>query len=402
MFYKVDNGNITNPKGFKASGVSCGLKGEDKKDLALIVSDCIADVAAVFTTNVVKGHSLQVSMNNINNGKAKAIVINSGNANACNGEQGYEDALEMTRVVASELECVSGDVLVGSTGVIGFLLPMDKIIPGIKSAAKKLSYDGGHDAELAIMTTDKIAKEACVQFKVNDKTVTIGGIAKGSGMIHPNMATMIGVITTDANISAPLLDNALKKCVNKSFNRVTVDGDTSVCDKVIIMANGKAGNAEILDDTEEYKLFTEALEYVCKSLSKKIAKDGEGATKLIDVIVNNAVSPKCAKDIAFSVAKSPLVKTAIFGEDANWGRIITAAGYSGAQFDPQLVDIYIGDVKCCENGTALLFDEDKAKKQLMNDEVSIVIDLKSGDFSDHVWTCDFSYEYVEINGSYRS
>ncbi|MCX7708934.1 MAG: bifunctional glutamate N-acetyltransferase/amino-acid acetyltransferase ArgJ [Clostridia bacterium] len=399
---KYIDGGVTSPKGFKATGVACGLKKNGNKDLAIVCSDVPAAAAGVFTTNVVKGHSLQLTMENIKKGVAKAVVINSGNANACVGEQGLKDAREMASCAAALLDCPADSILVGSTGVIGMPLNMEAVRSGIRAAAASLSYEGGHSAEEAIMTTDLIPKEAAVEFEIQGKKVTLGGMAKGSGMIHPNMATMIGVISTDAKISKELLDKALKEVTGFTFNRVSVDGDTSVCDKVLILANGMAENPEIQSEGDDYKKFKDALEYVCTHLARLIAKDGEGATKLVEIAVDGAATKEDAYKIVCSVAKSPLVKTAIFGEDANWGRIFTAAGYSGASFNPDLVDIYIGDLKVCSSGIALKFDEDKAKEILKEKEVKIRIALKDGTASDRMWTCDFSYDYVKINGSYRS
>ncbi|MEN2774685.1 bifunctional glutamate N-acetyltransferase/amino-acid acetyltransferase ArgJ [Acetivibrio clariflavus] len=398
----VIDGGVTAPKGFKAAGVACGLKNNGKKDLAVVCSDDIAVATGVFTTNLVKGHSLQLTMNHIKKGYAQSIVINSGNANACIGGQGNKDALEIAELTAQLLQCNAENVLVGSTGVIGIPLDMSKIRSGIKTSIANLSAEGGHEACEAIMTTDLVPKEIAVEIEIQGKKIRIGGMAKGSGMIHPNMATMIGVITTDANISHNLLDKALKEVVGYTFNRVSVDGDTSVCDMVLILANGKAGNEGISEEDMEYRNFKSALEHVCTYLAKMIAKDGEGATKLIEVKADGAATPDDAYKVVSAVAKSPLVKTAIFGEDANWGRIITAAGYSGADFDPTLVDIYIGDLMVCQNGCALKFDEDKAKEILKEKEVTILINLKKGNYSDRIWTCDFSYDYVKINGSYRS
>lgn len=398
----VISGGVTAPKGFKAAGVSCGIKKDDKKDLAIICSDDIAIAAGVFTKNVVKGHSLQMTMEHIKNGCARAAVINSGSANACVGETGYKNAKEIAEAAGCLVGCDCENILVGSTGVIGLPLDMPKILSGVKKAASMLSPEGSHDAAQAIMTTDLVKKEIAVETEIQGKKVKIGAIAKGSGMIHPNMATMISVITTDVNISKELLDKALKETVSHTFNRVSVDGDTSVCDMVVIFANGKAENTGILNEDTEYNNFKCALEFVCEHLSRLIAKDGEGATKLIEVIAEGAASSDDAYKVVSSIAKSPLVKTAIFGEDANWGRIITAAGYSGAEFDPNLIDISIGSLLVCKNGTALDFDEGEAKKILEKDEVQLKVNLNIGPFSDRIWTCDFSYDYVKINGNYRS
>ncbi|MCR4435485.1 MAG: bifunctional glutamate N-acetyltransferase/amino-acid acetyltransferase ArgJ [Clostridiales bacterium] len=398
----LNDGGVTTPEGFFAAGVACKLKKDGKKDLAILCSDSIAAAAGVFTTNVVKGHSLQVTMENIKHGYAQAVVINSGNANACVGEIGYRDAKEIAVLTSQLLKCEPEDILIGSTGVIGIPLNMPSIREGIRNAVDNLSPDGGHDAAEAIMTTDLVSKEIAVELEIQGEKVYIGGMAKGSGMIHPNLATMIAVLTTDINISKSLLDKALKEIVKYTFNRVSVDGDTSVCDMVIILANGEANNAGILQETEEYDKFKKALEFVCMYLAKKIAQDGEGATKLIEVVAEGAATEEDAYKVVSSIARSPLVKTAFFGEDANWGRIITAVGYSGAEFDPNLVDIHIGDLMVCRNGNAVNFDEDKAKEILKKREVKVHVNLKKGNCRDRIWTCDFSYDYVKINGSYRS
>lgn len=398
--------NINNeqfiPKGFRAAGVSCGIKKNGNKDLALIVSSVPAVAAGVFTKNIVKGHSLKWSMDKIKNNRIFAIAINSGNANACVGPGGDFDAELMASFAAREIGCGKEQVLLASTGVIGYHLPMDKIEAGIKQACAQLSGDNFNDAASAIMTTDTFRKEASMRITLSGKPVTIYGMAKGSGMIHPNMATMIGIILTDANISKALLQKALSTVVDKSFNRISVDGDTSVCDKVLLLANSMAGNDEIKTEDEDYHAFLSALANIATALSKMLARDGEGATKLVEVRVRNADSAETAHMIANAISKSPLVKTALFGEDANWGRILTAAGYSGAEFNPDTVDVYIGDVLTCKNGTGLRFDEQKALEILKKNEITITVDLKMGDEEDTMWTCDLSYDYVKINGSYRT
>ena len=399
---EVIDGGVTASEGFFASGISCGIKKNGKKDLALVCSEDIAAAAGVFTTNIVKGHSLQVTMEHIINGYATAIIINSGNANACVGKQGYQDAKEITEIASQFLECTPSNILLGSTGVIGVPLDMDVIRPAIEQLVSEMSPDGGHDAAEAIMTTDTFCKEKAVSFKIQGKPVIVGGIAKGSGMIHPKMATLIGIITTDVNISRGLLNKALKEIVNRTFNRVSIDGETSVCDMVVIMANGMADNPPIINEDNDYKKFKDALNFVCGELAKMIARDGEGATKFIEVNVLGAASENDAYNIASAIAKSPLVKTALFGEDANWGRIINAAGYSGATFNPEKVDIYIGNLLVCKNGSAAAFDEEQAKAILQQKEIAITLKLKDGNFSDKMWTCDLSYDYVKINGSYRS
>ena len=398
----IINGGVTAPKGFTAAGTACGIKKDEKKDLAIVCSEHTATAAGVFTTNVVKGHSLQLTLEHIKDHCAKAVVVNSGNANACIGEQGLKDAKEITALTADILQCKPENILFNSTGVIGQALDMDALRLGIPKAASSLSENGSCDAAQAILTTDLITKEIAVELAINGEKVRIGGMAKGSGMIHPNMATMIGIVTTDANLPPLLLEKALKAAVKTSFNRVSVDGDTSVCDMVVMLANGAVAHTPIQSEEAAFKAFTEALSYVCLSLSKMIAQDGEGATKLIEICAQGAASEEDAYKIVCAVAKSPLVKTAIFGEDANWGRIITAVGYSGAGFDPNAVDISIGGLTVCKNGTALPFDENKAKAILEQKEVSILIQLNEGCFSDRMFTCDFSYDYVKINGSYRS
>jgi len=398
----IINGGVTAPEGFFATGIACGLKKDGKKDLAIVCSEDSAAAAGVFTTNKVKGHSLQLTMEHIKSGYTNAIIINSGNANACVGEQGHADALEIATITSGLLECSPQDILVGSTGVIGKPLNMEAIRPGLEALVSGMDPDGGHDAQEAIMTTDTMFKEVAVELELQEAKVVIGAMAKGSGMIHPNMATMIGVITTDANISRKLLDKALKDVVKRTFNRVTVDGDTSVCDMVVILANGMADNAGIINESEDYEQFRDALEYVCNHLARLIAKDGEGATKLVEVVAEGAGSPDDAYKAAVAIAKSPLVKTAIFGEDANWGRIFTAVGYSGAEFDPAYTDIYIGGLLVCKNGCAVDFDEAAAKELLKKSEIKLLVKLNKGVYTDHVWTCDFSYDYVKINGSYRT
>ncbi len=399
---QVINGGVTAPEGFFATGVACGLKKDGGKDLAIICSEDSAAAAGVFTTNKVKGHSLQLTMEHIKTGYANALIINSGNANACVGEQGYKDAKEMAEIASRLLDCNPEGILVGSTGVIGKPLNMDAIRKGIEELVSGMDPEGGRDAQEAIMTTDLMRKEIAVELDLQDTKVVIGGMAKGSGMIHPNMATMIGVITTDVNISRKLLDKALKESVKQTFNRVSVDGDTSVCDMVIIMANGLADNPGIINEDEDYENFCKALDYVCTTLSRLIARDGEGATKLVEVVVEGAGNSEDAYKAVSAIAKSPLVKTAIFGEDANWGRIITAAGYSGADFEPSNTDIFIGDLMVCKSGCALPFDEIKAKEILHGSEVRILVKLNKGIYSDRMWTCDFSLDYIKINANYRT
>ncbi|HAL74708.1 MAG TPA: ornithine acetyltransferase [Clostridiales bacterium] len=401
---KIIDGGITAPQGFYAAGVACGLKKNGQPDLALIASDRPASVAGVFTRNVVKGHSLQLAREHIRNGLARAVVINSGNANACVGQPGLDDARTMAALVAHRIGCPIEQVLTGSTGVIGKRLDMNAVSSGIDAAYASLaeSDESAHLAERAIMTTDLIPKERVVRFQLDGREITVAGMAKGSGMIHPNMATMISVITTDCAVEPAVLQQSLTAAVNKTFNRVSVDGDTSVCDMVIVLANGAAGNTLLTQTSDGTHLLAQAIELVSTELSRLIARDGEGATKLVEVQVNGAASSDDAYKIVLAVAKSPLVKTAIFGEDANWGRVLTAAGYSGADFNPDGCDIYLGNLKVCEKGCALLFDEVLAKQILQQKDILIRIELSEGVASDRMWTCDFSYDYVRINGSYRT
>lgn len=394
---------VTAPKGYQASGVACGLKKNGNRDLALICSDVPATCAGIFTTNLVKGHSLQWSKARLEEGyPVKAVAVNSGCANACVGVEGDEDARRMATIAAELASCNAESVLLGSTGVIGFRLDMDKINAGLQQAHATLNHDGGSEAAKAVMTTDTFPKEASRLVTLDNTRVTIGGMAKGSGMIHPNMATMISVVTTDANITREMLQKALKEAADRSFNRVSVDGDTSVCDMVLMLANGLSESPLIESEGPLYHQFLEALTAVCIDLSKMLARDGEGATKLIEIEVQNASDRDTSHKILNAIAKSPLVKTAIFGQDANWGRILTAAGYSGASFDPGRVDIFLGDVMVCKDGKALVFDESAALEILKAPEVKILIDLKSGEITDRLWTCDLTYDYIKINGSYRT
>lgn len=402
MIY-IEQGTVTSPKGFKAAGIAAGIKAGEKKDMALVVSDCEANAAGVYTRNVVKGHSLQLTMKHMAGGKLKAVVVNSGCANACVGEAGETAALHVCEKAAKLAGTECSRIAIGSTGVIGYVLPEEKMLAGLDTAFAALSENGGHDAELAIMTTDTVPKEYAVKVRIGEKDITVGGIAKGSGMIHPNMGTMISILTTDASVSAEVLDHILHAVTEVTFNRVSVDGDTSVCDMCLLLANGLAGNAEITDvNSAEAALLQEAILAVCDSLARALAKDGEGATKLLEVIVKNALTKEDAYKAAVAVAKSPLCKTAFFGEDANCGRIVTAVGYSGANFDPLAIDLYLGDLKTYENGCALPFDEEEALAILKQNEVCVTVDLKTGNCHDKMWTCDFSYDYVKINGSYRS
>lgn len=400
---KEIEGSITAPRGFLAQGVAAQIKYADRKDVAVIYAEQRCQAAAVYTTNRVRAACIDLCRENLADGYARAIVVNSGNANACTGRQGVEDARQMANITARLLNIDAGDVLVASTGVIGVAMPMDRIETGIKEAAATLSKEGGREAAMAIITTDLVAKEIAVEVEIQGKTVCIGGIAKGSGMIHPNMATMLAFISTDAAVSSACLQKMLKKAVDNSFNMISVDRDTSTNDMVAILASGLAGNSMIEEaGSPEYLILEEALAYVCTALAKMIARDGEGATRMIEVQVLNAADQENARLIARSITSSNLTKAAIFGEDANWGRILAAAGYSGAEFDPEKVDIFLGSLQVAENGIGLSFDEDVAREELRHDPVVIKLDLKSGPARATAWGCDLSYDYVRINAAYRS
>lgn len=396
------SGGVTAPMGFQAAGVHCGVK-RQKKDLSLLYSDRPCAAAGTFTTNRVKAAPLFVTENHL---KAevgvRAVVINSGNANACTGQRGLEDARRMTEKSAEVLRVDVQSVLVASTGVIGEPLAMDKIESGIEKAAALLSPDGGADAALGILTTDTRPKEIAVKVETEGLSFTIGGMAKGSGMIHPNMATMLAFVTTDVAVEQDHLRQMLVRSVDRSFNMITVDGDTSTNDMVLALANGAASKVEIEPESPEAGLFEEALTHVCTELAKMIAADGEGATRMVEVRVTGAASESDARKVVRSISSSALVKTAIYGEDANWGRIMCAAGYSGADFDPDRTHVYLGDVKVFENGLGLPFDEEKAADALRRKEVVISVDLGAGDAHATGWTCDLTYDYVKINASYRT
>ncbi|MDX1357508.1 MAG: bifunctional glutamate N-acetyltransferase/amino-acid acetyltransferase ArgJ [Clostridia bacterium] len=400
--FKTIEGGVTAPSGFKASGVASGIKKNGGEDIALILSDCKASAAGVFTLNKVRGHSLELSVENLCDGMAQCVFINSGNANACLGPKGKEDAMAISKKCASLAGISPKDVLTGSTGVIGHPLPMEKVLNGISDAYYKLDKNGGINAARAIMTTDTYPKEAAVSYSSGGRTVTIGGMAKGSGMIHPNMATMISVITTDASISPELLIRMLRKVADKSFNRISIDGETSVCDKILVLANGMSGISDIKGNSYEALKFEKALEIVSIRLAKMLASDGEGATKLIEINIRNAATPEDAHSAGKAIANSPLVKTAFFGEDANWGRILTAVGYSGAEFNPSETSISIGPMVLFDKGVAIPFDEDQAKEVLSKHDISVEVNLGSGTFDTTIWTCDFSREYIDINANYRT
>jgi len=399
--------DIVLPLGFKVWGIHCGIK-KYKKDLGLIYSEKKANASAVFTTNKVKAAPVLLSMKNIKNNEIQAVIVNSGNANACTGVKGYSDAISMAEKTSEILNLKSEDVFVSSTGVIGVPLPIGKILNGIESFAKNtdLSDDDLLSFAEAIMTTDTFPKIYSTQVVIGGKKITLTGVAKGSGMIHPNMATMLSFILTDANISKSALNKALKHSVDESFNLITVDGDTSTNDTVLILANKQAKNEEITEDSHEYNLFQKALYEVVENLAKKIVMDGEGATKFFEVEVKSAKTKEDAKLISRSIAKSNLVKTAIHGEDANWGRVLAAAGYSGANFDPDKVDVWfqscVGKIKLSQDGHFIELNENKAKEILGEKELKIIVDLKDGKETAISWGCDLTSKYVEINGGYRT
>lgn len=389
--------------GYKAWGIHCGIKKTDKKDLAIIYCDREAAVAGVFTKNRVKAASILLDMARVKSGKGQAIIANSGCANACTGKRGIADARATAEIAARELGIKPEVVYVASTGVIGEMLPMPKMKMGISTAVGLLSASGWEQAAEAIMTTDLSPKLSIVQEEIGGKTITVAGIAKGSGMIQPNMATMLCFIVTDANISAPMLKKSLLASAEISFNSITVDGDTSTNDLILCMANGSAGNRRPGVGSKDGKKFQACLDTVARSLAKQVVKDGEGATKFVEIEVRNARSPIEAKRAAMTVAKSNLVKTALFGEDANWGRIMAALGYSGVEMDEARTDIYIGKSKLVEKGLGQgKVAERDAALALKQREVEIIIDLHKGKASATVWTCDMSYEYVKINAAYRS
>ena len=403
---KKIEGGVCAAKGFTAASVSCGVKpGTHREDLAMIVSECTAATAATFTTNRVKAAPIYVCMEHLENGVAQAIVANSGNANAC-APQGMENARRMAAAAAKALNIEEDLVLVGSTGVIGQRINIETIEAHMPELAGKLSADGSQAANRAIMTTDLVEKTAAVEFDCGGKTCHMGGIAKGSGMIHPNMGTMLCYITTDCAIDPSLLRTALQDVVAHTFNRISVDGDTSTNDTCIVMANGMAGNALIDWKDEAYHKFYEALYEVALTLCKKMAADGEGASKLISCTVKHSRAEEYAERLAKTVIASSLVKAAMFGSDANWGRVLCAMGYSKAPFRPEYVTIGFsstaGSITVCENGAGLDFDEDTAKKILLEKEVSIDVDIHEGEFEATAYGCDLTYDYVKINGDYRT
>ena len=406
---KYIEGGVCAAQGFRAAGIHVGVKTHAawKKDVALIVSDVDCAAAAMFTTNVVKAAPIHVDRKHLADGKARAIVANSGNANAC-APQGEENAIKMCAAAAKAIGCRPEDVLVSSTGVIGQTLKVQVIEEGMPALYEALdhSVEASDAAAHAIMTTDTVKKEVAVETVIGGKTVRMGSIAKGSGMIHPNMGTMLCFLTTDCAISPAMIRAALKEVVCKTFNRISVDGDTSTNDSCIVLANGLAGNVEITEQGADYRAFTEALMTLCTELARKMAADGEGAKHLITCTVTGAADEKTAETVARSVISSTLTKAAIFGADANWGRVLCAMGYSGAEFDPETVDVSFasaaGDIAVCEKGRGLPFDEDLAKKILTEHDVEIRISMGTGAGTATCWGCDITYDYIKINGDYRT
>lgn len=403
----LKEGGVTAPKGFRANGIHCGIrKNKDKKDLMLIVSDVLCDAAAVYTQNLVCGAPVTVTRENLKNGKARAVICNSGIANTCNAD-GVEKAEAMCALTEQYTGIPANDVVVASTGVIGQPIDLEPIQNGMQMLVDGLNEKGSSAAAQAIMTTDTVKKEIAVSVELSGgKTCTLGAIAKGSGMIHPNMATMLSFITTDANISAEMLQKALRWCVTRSYNMLSVDGDTSTNDTVAILANGLCGNTRIETENEDYAVFCRALFKICNHIVRMLAKDGEGATKLVVCEVVGAADEETARICAKSVIRSPLVKTAMFGSDANWGRVLCALGYAGAAIDVSKIDVSFrsrkGTVPVCKNGAGIEFSEEKAKEVLLEDEIEILVDLNSGDAEATAYGCDLTYDYVKINGDYRT
>ena len=403
---KLISGGVCAAQGFRANGVHCGIrKNHTKKDLALIVSEVPASAAAVYTTNLVKGAPLTVTKNNIADGKAQAVICNSGNANTCNAN-GIEIAEGMCDLVAAKLGISAKDVVVASTGVIGQPLNITPIAEGMDALVAGLSCEGGQAAAQAIMTTDTAMKEIAVEFTLDGKTCHMGGIAKGSGMIHPNMATMLVFITTDAAISSEMLKKALSADITSTFNMLSIDGDTSTNDMVTVLANGMAGNREITCEGEDFTAFMQALNTITVQLCRMIAGDGEGATKLLECIVTGADDLETARKCAKSVICSSLLKAAMFGADANWGRVLCAIGYSGAKVDVNKIGVSFksakGQIEVCRDGASVPFCEEKAKEILLENEIEILVSLGSGSIGASAWGCDLTYDYVKINGDYRT
>ena len=406
---KIITGGVTAAKGFQAASTAAGIKYQGRTDMAMVYSEKPCVAAGTFTTNIVKAAPVKWDQEIVyKHPTAQVVICNSGIANACTGEEGFSYCRATAKAAAETLKVDENSVLVASTGVIGMQLPIEKLSDGVKAMAPKLqgTLEAGNEAAKAIMTTDTREKEVAVQIEIGGKTVTIGGMCKGSGMIHPNMCTMLGFVTTDVCITKQLLQEALSQDVKDTYNMVSVDGDTSTNDTVLLLANGMAENPEISEKNEDYQKFCEALNYINTTLAKKIAGDGEGATALFEVKIIGAESKEQAVTLSKSVVTSSLTKAAIYGHDANWGRILCAMGYSGAQFDPEKVDLYFesaaGKLKIIENGVALDYSEEEATKVLSEKAVTAVADIKMGEASASAWGCDLTYDYVKINADYRS
>lgn len=399
---KKDTQGVTFAKGFTAAGVKAGIKKSGNLDVAVIYTKTQAVVAGTFTQNKVAAAPVYVSKEVVATGTAHAIVANAGCANACTGQQGLDDAHKMAQIAADELGVNADDVIVGSTGVIGVNLPMDKLEAGIKDAVANLSADGSGNAGRAIITTDTHSKSVTCEFELSGKTVRMGAIAKGSGMIRPNMATMLCYITTDIAIDQALLQKAVSGCVEKSFNMISVDGDMSTNDMVIVLANGEANNAKITEENADYQIFFDKLMMLCTELAKQIAADGEGASKFLTINVKGAKSFADAKTVGMAIANSPLVKTAFFGEDPNWGRVICAVGYSGADMLPEKTVVKFGGITIFANGTGATYDKKALAHVMKEKDIVIDIELNMGQEDATVWSCDLSYEYVKINGEYHT
>ncbi|WP_053361872.1 bifunctional ornithine acetyltransferase/N-acetylglutamate synthase [Bacillus sp. FJAT-27251] len=399
---KVESGGVLSPKGYLAGGVHAGLR-YNKLDIGVIISEKPASSAAVYTTSHFQAAPLWVTRDSISSeGLIQAVIVNSACANACTGQKGLEDAYKMRALASEAFKVAQNHIAVASTGVIGEFLPMEKIEAGIKALVPGSSEKNAQDFQTAILTTDTVMKSSCYSAEIDGKLVHAGGAAKGSGMIHPNMATMLGFITTDASISAEHLYSALKEVTDVSFNQITVDGDTSTNDMVLVMANGEAGTKELTPDHPDWTIFVDLLKANCEDLAKQIARDGEGATKLIEVTVSGAGSNEDARTVAKQIVGSNLVKTAVFGEDANWGRIIGAVGQANAIVGPDNVDIQLGDILMLKSSTPVEFSEEEAKAYLENETIEIKINLNGGAGEGMAWGCDLSYDYVKINASYRT
>ena len=406
---KIITGGVTAAKGFQAASTAAGIKYQGRTDMAMVYSEKPCVAAGTFTTNIVKAAPVKWDQDIVyNHPLAQVIICNSGIANACTGEEGFGYCRETAKAAAETMNVDADSVLVASTGVIGMQLPIEKLAAGVRAMAPKLqgTLEAGNEAAKAIMTTDTKEKEVAVEIEIGGKTVTIGGMCKGSGMIHPNMCTMLGFVTTDACISKKLLQEALSQDIKDTYNMVSVDGDTSTNDTVLLLANGMAGNPEITEKNEDYQKFCEALNYINTTLAKKIAGDGEGATALFEVKIIGAESKEQAVTLSKSVVTSSLTKAAIYGHDANWGRILCAMGYSGAQFDPEKVDLYFeskaGKIQIIENGVAVDYSEEEATKILSEDAVTAIADIKMGDCAATAWGCDLTYDYIKINADYSN